>query len=121
MIEGNSKRGVFDKRRANNFGERRRKVGQSELAGAILRGQGFGERFAEGDAERPDVGCGKERGLRRSEWCGNAPAGSRFSDRKNAVGGEFYVVADSVDVGGFESAMNETALLEKIERWENRG
>ena len=97
------------------------KFRQSEAARGIVRGQGSGESFAEGNSQRPDIGRREKQGLRRSKWRGQRPGGSGLADGKNAVHGKFDIVADSVNVGGLESTVKETAFVKKIKGGKDSG
>jgi hypothetical protein len=119
LIERDAQRGVFDESGANDFGKGRGQVGQSELAGRSLRRQSFGERFAERNAERPDVRRGKKNGFGSGERRGERRGGSGFACGKNAVGGEFYVVAGGVNVGRLESGVDHAIFMKEIERGKN--
>ena len=121
MIERDAERGIFNQCGANDFRKRRGKIGQRELAGRFARGEIFAERFAERDAERPDVSCGEQNRFRRGKWSGQRPRGRRFARRQNAVGGEFYVVAGGVNVGRLEPGVNESIFMQKIEHGKNCG
>ena len=99
----------------------RRKFWEHEASGRPLLGHSFGERFADGNGERPHVGAGKKYGLGSSEGCGERPGGSRFASGSDAVGRKFYVVAGGVNVGRLQSTVDETVFMKKIERGKNRG
>ena len=73
------------------------------------------------DAERPDVGRGKKYGFGSCEGRGERPGGSGFTSGHDAVGGEFYVVAGSVDVGRLDAGVDETVFVKKIQRGEDGG
>lgn len=111
MIERDAERGIFDQCGANDFRKRRGKIGQRELSGRFARGEILGERFAERDAERPNVSRGEQNGFRRGKWSGERPRGGRFARGQNAVGGEFYVVAGGVNVGRLEPGVDESVFM----------
>lgn len=121
MIERDAERGIFNQCGANNFRKRRGKIGQRELAGRFARGEIFAERFAEREAERPDVSRWEQNRFRRGKWSGERPRGRRFARGQNTVGGESYVVASGVNVGRPEPGVNESIFMQKIERGKNCG
>ena len=79
------------------------------------------ERFAEREAEGPDVRSGELNGFGSGEGRCERPGGRRFAGSENTVGGEFDVVTDGVNVGRFYAGMDETFFVKIIERGENRG
>jgi hypothetical protein len=86
-----------------------------------LLGHSLGERFADGNAERPHVGAGKKYRLGSCEWRGERPSGCGFASGSDAVGRKFYVVAGGVNVGRLQSTVDETVFMKKIERGKNSG
>ena len=121
FIKRDAERGLSDQSGADDLVVWRRKFWEHEASGRSLLRHNFGERFADGNAERPHVRTGKKYGLGSCEWSGERPGGSRFASGSDAVGRKFYVVAGGVNVGRLQSTVDETVFMKKIERGKNRG
>ena len=118
-IEPDAESGVFDDGDGNDFGEGRGKGWKRKFAWSTLHGESLRERFAEREAEGPDVRSGKLHGFGSGERRSERPGGRRFAGSENAVGGELDVVTDGVNVGRFYAGMDETFFVKIIERGEN--